>query len=81
MIQQGLDSLELNEGELLGLKKNCPEKYAIAWLIRRNTSVRLQWIKERLHMGKATNFSEFLKKMTAGEYGKECFEKVKNISS
>lgn len=81
LMEQGLKALGLQDGELLGLRKNCPEKYAIAWLIRRNTSVRPQWIKDRLDMGKATNFASFLKRMTDGQFGSEPFEKVKNLVS
>jgi len=77
LVEQGLTALGLPEEELLGLRKNSPEKYAIAWLIRCNTSVRPLWIKDRLNMGKATNFAAFLRWMTNGEFGAECFEKVK----
>jgi hypothetical protein len=81
LVQAGLAQLNLNEEDLLRLKKNCAEKYAVAWLVRRYTSVRPQWIKERLKMGKATNFAAFLRRMGNGEFGCECFEKVKNIKS
>ncbi|HKL20648.1 MAG TPA: transposase [Tichowtungia sp.] len=81
LVLQGMQALGLDEEHLPVLKKNCAEKYAIAWLVRRNTSVRPKWIKERLQMGKATNFAEFLKRMSAGEFGAECLRKVKNINS
>lgn len=79
LIEKGLNALGLLDENLSNLKKNCPEKYAIAWLVRRNTCVRPRWIKERLSMGKATNFAAFLKRMSEGEFGVECFQKVKNI--
>ncbi|MEA2069634.1 MAG: hypothetical protein U9P12_10565 [Verrucomicrobiota bacterium] len=81
LVQKGLSALNLTNEDLSGMKKNCPEKYAIAWLIRRNTSVRPVWIKERLKMGKATNFADFLKRMTRGEFGAACFETIKDINS
>jgi hypothetical protein len=79
LIEQGLTALGLQEEDLFRLPKNSPEKYALAWLIRRVTCVRPAWIKERLRMGKATNFANFLKRMTDGEFGAECFGKVKTV--
>ena len=77
----GLKALGLVDGKLDQLKKNCAEKYAIAWLVRRNTCVRNQWIKDRLEMGKATNFATFLGRMEAGEFGADPFQRIKNIKS
>ncbi len=81
LVLQGLNVLGLQDGDLPGLKKNCPEKYAIAWLVRRNTSVSPIWIKERLVMGKATNFASFLRRMADGEFGNDFFQKVKTVHS
>jgi REP element-mobilizing transposase RayT len=77
----GLEALGLSNHDLTGLEKNCAEKYAVAWLVRRNTCVQNQWIKDRLHMGKATNFSTFLGRMEAGEFGSAQFKRVQNIIS
>ncbi|MBN2161355.1 MAG: transposase [Pontiellaceae bacterium] len=81
LVQLGLETLGLSNKELDGLRKNCAEKYAVAWLVRRNTCVKNQWIKERLVMGKATNFSTFLGRMERGEFGAECFQSIKKIIS
>ena len=82
LVLRGLDALGLDDGDLDGLRKNCPEKYAIAWLVRRNTCVRNQWIKERLKMGVATNFAMFIKRMEEGEFGEAEFRRIqKNIKS
>ena len=81
LVGLGLDALGLTDNDLAELKKNSPQKYAIAWLVRRNTCVRNGWIKERLEMGKATNFAAFLKEMEQGGYGADIFEKIKNIKS
>ncbi len=80
-VLSGQDALDLTDDELGGMKKNCAEKYAMAWLVRRNTCVKNQWIKDRLMMGKATNFATFLKRMESGKFGVEQFERVKNIKS
>lgn len=79
-VVRGLKALGLKEKALAGMKKNCPEKYAVAWLVRRNSCVRNQWIKDRLYMGKATNFSELLKRMEKREFGASCFDQLKNIN-
>lgn len=84
LILAGLKKLDLTERDLAGMRKNCPEKYALAWLARCHTSVFPAWIKSRLGMGKATNFAELLKRMTGakkGQWGHAPFSKVKNIVS
>jgi len=81
LVQQGLKALKLRDKDLSLMKKNCPQKYAIAWLVRRNTSARPQWIKDRLQMRKATNFASFLRRIADGEYGTESVERLRNIKS
>ncbi|MCF7818881.1 MAG: transposase [Kiritimatiellales bacterium] len=78
-VQLGLKALGLADEQLRGMKKNCVDKYAIAWLVRRNTCVKNQWIKDRLKMGKATNFTTFLRRMEVGEFGAGQFGHVKSI--
>jgi putative transposase len=79
LVLAGMDRLGLVEDQLKKMRKNCPEKYAIAWLVRRNTCIKNGWIATRLHMGKATNFSTFLKRMEAGEFGGVYFDQVKTL--
>lgn len=82
LVLAGLSALDLENSDLEGLKKNCPEKYAIAWLVRRNTCVKNQWIKDRLRMGVATNFAAFLMRMELGDFGAVEFDRItKNIKS
>lgn len=84
LIFAGLAKLGLAESDLASMIKNSPEKYALAWLVRRNTFVSNGWIKDHLHMGKATNFSELLKKLEAskrGGWGFDPFAKIKNMKS
>lgn len=84
LIAAGMKGLRLTEADLDSMIKNSPEKYALAWLVRRNTCVGNAWIKARLRMGKATNFSELLKKIEAakrGGWGFEAFHSVKHIKS
>ena len=84
LIVAGMAKLGLQETALASMIKNSPQKYALAWLARRHSAVSTGWIKERLQMGKATNFSEFLKRIETakrGEWGFEPFSKIKNIKS
>ena len=82
LLEKGLDVLGLRAVDLPDMKKSSSEKCALAWLIRKRTSVRTAWIKERLHMGSATNFSELLKRVEAaskGEPGHVELVRVKSI--
>ncbi len=62
LLQAGLTALRLGESDLETMKKSCTEKCCLAQLIRRNTCVSNEWIKQRLHMGKATNFAALIKR-------------------
>ena len=57
LFQQGLVCCGITEDELPGLKKGDARKKVIAWHIRKNTSVRVEWITARLQMGSTSNFS------------------------
>jgi putative transposase len=81
-IAKGMERLGLSDVDLARLKKNSPEKYALAWLARRNTAARPAWIKERLKMGTATGFADFLGKLERsrrGKWGYEAWRKVKGL--
>lgn len=82
LLEKGLGVLGLRAVDLKGMRKSSPEKCALAWLIRKRTSVKTEWIKERLHMGAATNFSELLKRVEAtskGEPGHAELTRLKSI--
>lgn len=83
LIAKGLGLLGLKDADLEKLAKNSPEKYALAWPLRRHTGVKVSWIKQRLKMGKATSFSSWLKKLEAsrkGQWGHDAFSKIKKIN-
>lgn len=76
----GLEALGLDEPALGNMRKNSLVKCGLAWIIRRRTCVSNEWIKQHLHMGKATNFSALLKRVDKG--GAEVdpiMRKLKNI--
>ena len=58
--------MDLDELSLETMRKNCPEKCCLAWVIRKRTCVPNEWIKQHLYMGKATNFSALLKRVDDG---------------
>jgi len=80
ILKAGLEALGMDIPTLESMKKNCLEKCCLAWLIRKRTCVSNGWIKQHLHMGKATNFSALLKRVDEG--GKQVdpiMRKLKNI--
>ncbi len=81
-IAKGMERLGLDESDLKMLKMNGPEKYALAWLVRRHSSVSLGWIRSRLRMGSATSFAYMLNKLESsskGEWGYAEYTKVKGL--
>lgn len=82
-IRKGMAALGLSDADLAGLKMNAPEKYALAWLARRNANVRPAWIKERLKMGTATGFADFLGRLERarrGQWGYAQWSKVRGLA-
>ncbi|MBN2685198.1 MAG: transposase [Pontiellaceae bacterium] len=69
LLSEALSILETSIEELSSLKKNDPRKKVIAWLIRKNTSVRNQWISEHLHMGSPSNLSHFIREVSEATDG------------
>lgn len=78
LLEAGLKALHISEGDLKRMKKGCLEKCCMARFLRENTCVSNGWIKERLHMGKATNFSTLIKKADDHK-AKEIMHKLKSI--
>lgn len=82
-IQAGMKKMNLTAKKLSAMKKSCPEKYALAWLVRKHTCVPNAWIKEQLKMGKATNFATYLQRLEQakqGAWGYAEYKKVKNMT-
>jgi hypothetical protein len=63
ILAAGLERLGIGPVDLAEMKKGCPEKCGLAWLIRKQTCVTNEWIKRQLYMGKATNFSALIKRV------------------
>jgi REP element-mobilizing transposase RayT len=56
----GLNALGVTGDMLTDLKKNDLRKRVVAWLVRNNTSVRNDWICDRLAMGRASNLARYV---------------------
>ena len=57
IFKRGLVLFDLKEEELLDFKKGDHRKKVIAWMIRKRTSVRNEWISVRLRMGHPNSVS------------------------
>ncbi len=55
--REGLKVLKVKEEELLPAKSTRMEKQALAWLMKKHTSVTGKWIAERTKMGHASTAS------------------------
>jgi len=62
-LRQGLKALNLSASALAGLPKGAPEKMALAWWLRRQTTVSLRWVGERLGMGHYTRVTQAVSRM------------------
>jgi hypothetical protein len=60
LLDRALTALSLSESALLGMKSNRPEKQAIAWVLKKSTTVTGVWISDRLNMGCRANISRAL---------------------
>lgn len=60
LAEVGLDRLGLLSVDLTELKKSDPRKKAVAWLIRKQTCVKNEWICNRLKTGSVTKLSSFV---------------------
>jgi len=58
LIKQGMKALDLNDEALENLRANAPEKVALAWWIRKQTIVSLEWVSDRLQMGHYTSVTQ-----------------------
>jgi hypothetical protein len=84
LLAGALHELGLVAGELEGMKKTDIRKQAIAWLVRRETSVRNHWLSQRLNMGHDVNVSQSVRRVSDASSGelwrlrKQLVEKLKS---
>ncbi len=63
-LARGLKALGLRAKALARLPKGAPEKVALAWWLRRPTTVPRRWVSERLHMGHYSRVSQAMSRMS-----------------
>lgn len=69
LVVAGLKNLGLKESDLKTLRKGDPRKKVIAWSVRKNTSVRNDWIAERLIMGTSSNLPRHVREVETADKG------------
>jgi REP element-mobilizing transposase RayT len=63
LIIGGLEIVGVSVDQLPSLRKTDPRKKVVAWLIRRNTSIKNQWICEKLFMGHVSNLARYVREV------------------
>ena len=82
LMEASLKTLSIEREDLEHMRKSCIEKCCIAWIIRKRTCVSNLWIKQHLHMGKATHFSALIKRAEIPEGpSKQIMQKLKSIKT
>ena len=69
LFDQALKKLKIEAPELARLKKSDSRKKAIAWVIRKNTNVRNEWIARRIEMGCTSNMSQYVREVEEANEG------------
>ncbi len=65
----GIKTFKLSPVDLPELKKSDPRKKVIAWYIRKNTSVRNEWIARQVQMGCVSNMSRYVREVEKAKRG------------
>jgi hypothetical protein len=63
-LERALQVLEMDKKSLELLPKAAPEKVVLAWWLRKNTTVTLRWVSERLGMGHYTRATQATSRMS-----------------
>ena len=70
LIKQGLEKLGVAYYELESMHKGAPEKMVIAWLLKKRTVVKNEWICQHLLCGHPSNISGYVRKTDRSREGK-----------
>jgi putative transposase len=73
LLKRGLDVFGMKEDDLSLLRKGDVRKKVIAWIIRKNTGVKNEWISERMYMGHPNSVSRHVGEVESSRRG-ELFE-------
>jgi REP element-mobilizing transposase RayT len=69
LVEFGLAGMGVARGELESMRKGAPEKMALAWLLKKRTVVRNEWIGRRLFCGHAANIPGYVRKVEQAKEG------------
>jgi len=79
LLQEALQVLNVEEDELLGLMSTHPVKGAVAWLLKKYTTVEVTWVASRLNMGHRTSASRAISRFDSGSGSNQCILKQKML--
>jgi REP element-mobilizing transposase RayT len=65
LLRKSMKGLGLREADLKVLPLGCPEKVALAWWLRKHTTVSLRWVAGRLIMGHYTRVTQAVSRSEA----------------
>jgi len=69
LLAAGLEALGLDPQELATTPKTDPRKQAVAWLLRKNTTVGNRWLSSQLNMGHEVNVSQAVRLVREAKAG------------
>ena len=69
LLALALETVRLSSSDLTRLCKSDARKQAVAWLLRKYTTVRNRWIGARLAMGHETRVSQSVRAVANAEHG------------
>lgn len=69
LMAKALHVLGLKEGDLGEMKKSAADKQVIAWLLRKNTTVSLEWIARQLAMGHYSSVTAAVRMVSTRQTG------------
>ena len=72
LLKEALQLLSIGEDELLGFKNTHPVKEAVAWLVKKNTTVEVVWVASRLNMGHRTGASRAISRFDRTADSEQC---------
>jgi hypothetical protein len=77
LLEKGLQMMQLKPDNLKTMKKGAAEKKVIAWLIRKYTGVKVEWVANALVMGNVATVSRGTSEVEAATEGNLFELKVK----
>ncbi|MDO9542568.1 MAG: transposase [Kiritimatiellia bacterium] len=77
LIREALKMLKIDDSDMVRWKKGDEHKQAIAWLVKKHTTVRNRWLSERLRMGHEVTVSKAVRRIAEDHCPAICRLRVK----